>query len=422
MYSNAQYQNTKNEYLITTSDYLLDLNRPQSKKTTISVYRGSNNIETIHTLSEKKIVQVSSGLSHVLLLTSDSEVYSFGTGIFGQLGHGESIQKLKEPKKIQNMQGVVKIAAGTYSSIALTNRGEVYRWGLHDLRSQVAFKPKLETFFGGKSKVVEVESYKEKTCIALENGEIYAWDFHNPRMELVCRLNKTVVRQISIGAYFTLVLDSDSQLFVWGDNTFGEFGECDMYIYDPAFPNFSRLKIETWGLSTRNSDFICEESESVGEINDGDNTRDEEKKRVGFCESSGRVYIERISCGEKHCLILTSINSILCMGDNTYGQCGIFDDKKSIYPPVTLKKFSELDLLKPFISCGNRSSAIISPTGKLFLCGQLFGDSKSSKRIGVSRYADKTDNPNRLSTEYSIIHKNSSVIDFNDKTFIVISS
>lgn len=420
MYSNAQYQNTKNEYLITTSDYLLDLNRPQSKKTTISVYRGNNNIETIHTLSEKKIVQVSSGLNHVLLLTSDSEVYSFGKGIFGQLGHGESIQKLKEPRKIQNIQGVVKVAAGTYSSIALTSRGEIYRWGLHDLKSPVVFKPKLETFFGGKSKVVEVESFKEKTCIALENGEIYAWDFHSPRMELICRLNNTTVRQISIGAYFTLVLDSDSQLFVWGDNTFGEFGEHDMYIYDPDFPNFGRLKIETWGLSTKNPSFKCKESELLSETDDGNG--DNEKKGVGFCENSGEVYIEKISCGEKHCLILTSSNSILCMGDNTYGQCGIFDDKTSIYPPVTLKKFSELDLLRPFISCGNRSSAIISPTGKLFLCGQLFGDSKPTKRVGVSRYAGKTDNPNRLTAEYSIIHKNSSVIDFNDKTFIVISN
>ncbi|KAJ1611145.1 RCC1 like beta propeller protein [Cryptosporidium canis] len=416
MYSNAQYQNTKNEYLITTSDYLLDLNRPLGKKTTISVYRGHNNIETIHTLGKKKILQVSSGINHVLLLTSDNEVYSFGTGIFGQLGHGESIHKLKEPKKIQHIEGVTKITAGSYSSIALTSKGEVYRWGLYDLKSPAVFKPKLETFFGGENKVVEVESYKEKTCIALDNGEIYAWDFHSPRMELICRLSNTIVRQISIGAYFTLVLDSDSQLFVWGDNTFGEFGENDLYIYDPDFPNFSRLKIEAWGLSTRNSGSRSEEREPDCGVSES------EGMRRGLNGHSREIYIEKISCGEKHCLILTSINSVLCMGDNTYGQCGVFDDKKSIYPPITLKKFSELDMLKPFISCGNRSSAIISPNGKLFLCGRLFGDSKSNKKIGVSRYADKTEDLNRLSTEYSIIHKNSSIIDFNDKTFIVISN
>ncbi|KAH8582017.1 RCC1 like beta propeller [Cryptosporidium sp. chipmunk genotype I] len=418
MYSNVQSQNTKNEYLITTSDYLLDLNRPLSKKTTISVYRGINNIETIHTLGKKKIIQVSSGLSHVLFLTSEFEIYSYGTGLFGQLGHGESVQKLKEPRKIQeNIEGIVKITAGTYSSIALTSKGEIYRWGLHDLKSPIVFKPKSEAFFGGRNKVVEVESYKEKTCIALDNGEIYAWDFHNPRMELVCRLKDTIVKQISIGAYFTLVLDSDSQLFVWGDNTFGEFGENDIYIYDPDFPNFSRLKVESWGLSTKNSGFKYVKDNELS-----NNIYEDEKAEERSGGNSREIYIEKISCGEKHCLILTSINSILCMGDNTYGQCGILDDKTSIYPPVTLKKFGELDLLKPFISCGSRSSAIISPTGKLFLCGQLFGNSKNSKRVGVSRYADKIENPNRLSTEYSIIHRNSSVINFNDKTFIVISN
>ncbi|OII73650.1 uncharacterized protein cubi_03448 [Cryptosporidium ubiquitum] len=417
MYSNVQNQNTKNEYLITTSDYLLDLSRPQNKKTTISVYRGINNIETIHTLGKKNIIQVSSGLNHVLFLTLDSEVYSYGTGLFGQLGHGESIQKLKEPKKIQNIEGIKKITTGTYSSIALTNRGEIYRWGLYDLKSPIVFKPKLETFFGGRNKVVEVESYKEKTCIALDNGEIYAWDFHNPRIELICRLSDTIVQQISIGAYFTLVLDSDSQLFVWGDNTFGEFCESDMYIYNSNFPNFSRLRIESWGLSTKNSGLRNEkENESPS------NVHENEKNEKILGGNSREIYIEKISCGEKHCLILTSINSILCMGDNTYGQCGILDDKKNIYPPITLKKFSELDFLKPFISCGNRSSAIISPTGKLFLCGQLFENSKSNKRVGVSRYAEKIENPYRLSTEYSIIHRNSSVINFNDKNFIVISN
>lgn len=418
MYSSVQNQNTKNEYLITTSDYLLDLSRPVSKKTTVSVYKGINNIETIHTLGKKKIIQVSSGLNHVLFLTSEFEIYSYGTGLFGQLGHGESIQKLKEPKKIQeDIEGVIKITAGTYSSIALTSKGEIYRWGLYDLKSPIVFKPKLETFFGGKNKVVEVESYKERTCIALDNGEIYAWDFHNPRMELICRLNDTIVKQISIGAYFTLVLDSDSQLFVWGDNTFGEFSENDMYIYDPDFPNFSRLKIEAWGLSTKNSNLKYIKEDELP-----NNICEDTKIAEGLEGNSREIYIEKITCGEKHCLILTSINSILCMGDNTYGQCGILDDKKSIYPPVTLKKFSELDFLKPFISCGSRSSAIISPTGKLFLCGQLFTNSKSNKKIGVSRYADKIEDFNRLYTEYSIIHRNSSVIDFNDKTFIVISN
>ncbi|KAF7456375.1 regulator of chromosome condensation (RCC1) repeat-containing protein [Cryptosporidium felis] len=416
MYSNVQQQSTKNEYLITTSDYLLDLKRPVNKKTIVSIYRGKNEIETIHTLGKKKVIQVSSGLNHVLFLTSDLEVYSYGTGMFGQLGHGEKIQKLKEPKRIEGLQGIIKISSGTYFSMGLTEEGALYRWGLYDSMSPAEFFPKLESLFGEKNqKVVEISSYKERACLALETGEIYAWDFHNPRMELVCKLTGAVVRQISMGAYFALVLDSSFQLFVWGDNTFGEFGDRDIVAYDPDFPDFYKLDIESWGLSTKN--LASKDKKTVEGLG---------KVGIEYCKSTPNhpkdVYIERISCGEKHSLILTSDNTILCLGDNTYGQCGIFDEKKTIYPPVTLKKFSNLDLFKPYISCGTRSSGIISPTGKLFLCGQIFEDSNSSKKVGVSKYVDRKENLNRLSAEYSIIHRNSLIVEFSENSFIAVSN
>ncbi|KAH8740635.1 hypothetical protein FG386_002597 [Cryptosporidium ryanae] len=435
MHSNVQQQNAKNEFLITTSDYLLDTNRPESRGTAISIFKGNNDIEIIHTLSNRNVIQLALGLNHVLFLTSDKEVYSYGTGLFGQLGHGESIRKLNEPRRIRELSMVDKITSGTYYSLALTKDGDLYRWGLYDARTPPVYRPRLEAlpFKDSNTKITEIASQKEKTCIGLDNGEIYILNFHNPKINLLCKLSDTYPKKISIGANFGLVLDNCLQLFVWGDNTYNEFNYQGIMLYNAEYPNFYKLNTSSWGIC--NKLINNHESENINVQNN--DLCDTNNNELGLnCNGSNndydgslndKVYIESVSCGDKHSLILTSNNTILCMGDNTYGQCGIgIDDKNYIYPPITMKKFNNLDLNKPFITCGSRSSAIISPNGKLFLCGQTFCESnKVNKRAGVSKYAEDSndaENSHRISAEYSIINRNSTLVKFNDKGFIVVTN
>lgn len=60
----------------------------------------------------------------------DTEVFSWGSGVNYQLGTGNAhIQKL--PCKVDSLYGsVIKlIAAAKFHSVAVTARGEVYTWG-----------------------------------------------------------------------------------------------------------------------------------------------------------------------------------------------------------------------------------------------------------------------------------------------------
>ncbi|KAH7649824.1 hypothetical protein FG379_001668 [Cryptosporidium bovis] len=435
MHSNVQQQNTKNEFLITTSDYLLDTNRPENKGTAISIFRGNNDIEIIHTLSNSDVIQLALGLNHTLILTSDKEVYSCGTGLFGQLGHGESIKKLNEPRRIRDLKRIAKITSGTYYSLALTENGDIYRWGLYDARTPPIYRPRHEnlSFIGNSSKITEIVSCKEKTCIGLDTGEIYMLNFHSPKVDLLCKLSSTYPKEISIGANFGLVLDNCLQLFVWGDNTYNEFNYQDLILYDSDYPNFYKVDTSSWGIYNKSNN--SHELENTDIQNSDASKINNDEFSINYnnvdkdynMDLSGKFYIESISCGDKHSLFLISNNTVLCMGDNTYGQCGIgIDDKNYIYPPITMKKFNNLDLNKPFISCGNRSSAIISPNGKLFLCGQTFYENnKMNKKAGVSKYAgdsNNTENSHRMSAEYSIINRNSTLIKFNEKGFVVVTN
>ncbi|XP_074515820.1 alsin-like isoform X1 [Sebastes fasciatus] len=60
----------------------------------------------------------------------ETEVWSWGRGSEGQLGHGDQLARL-QPLCIKSMTGeeVIKVAAGSHHSLALTAHCQVYSWG-----------------------------------------------------------------------------------------------------------------------------------------------------------------------------------------------------------------------------------------------------------------------------------------------------
>ena len=107
------------------------------------------------------VLEVACGGAHTLVLTSSREVFSWGSGFFGQLGHGDG-KDSTEPRRLHEMHGldikqlqvrapllvfhvvavntgtlpfvtppslITRLQAGENHSAALTSFGEVYTWG-----------------------------------------------------------------------------------------------------------------------------------------------------------------------------------------------------------------------------------------------------------------------------------------------------
>jgi hypothetical protein len=61
-------------------------------------------------------------------LTEAGEVYSWGQGKLGALGHGsENDEKL--PKKIEGLKDIVKIECGSEYTMALDKNGKLFAFG-----------------------------------------------------------------------------------------------------------------------------------------------------------------------------------------------------------------------------------------------------------------------------------------------------
>ena len=75
------------------------------------------------------IVELSSGAKHVVGLSNSGELYSWGVGESGELGHGGRFRSIQEPKKIDHKAFFVGISCGSNHSCAVDDKGNVYAWG-----------------------------------------------------------------------------------------------------------------------------------------------------------------------------------------------------------------------------------------------------------------------------------------------------
>ena len=140
-----------------------------------------------------RIVQVSAGgglvrVAHTLLLTSTGRVLSFGTGQYGALGHGYNAAKqlpdCLKPTFIDALSHVTCtcVAAGELHSAAITVDGDVYTWGdgfcgqLGHGDKRPITVPKQVTSGGIDDECISNITCGSRHTIAItEDGECYTW-------------------------------------------------------------------------------------------------------------------------------------------------------------------------------------------------------------------------------------------------------
>ncbi|CAG9759250.1 unnamed protein product [Ceutorhynchus assimilis] len=82
--------------------------------------------------SKYKWQHITGGMHHTLGLTVDGEVYAIGRKEYGRLGLGKNCEDATILTKIKGLTGtvVVNIACGSMTSFAVSNKGQLYGWGM----------------------------------------------------------------------------------------------------------------------------------------------------------------------------------------------------------------------------------------------------------------------------------------------------
>ncbi|XP_077468391.1 RCC1 and BTB domain-containing protein 2 isoform X1 [Stigmatopora argus] len=199
----------------------------------------------IDLLCGKKIVSLSYGTGpHVVVATSDGEVYAWGHNGYSQLGNGTTIHGLIPALVSTNLQNkrITEVACGSHHTIALTTEGEVYAWGYNNSgqvgSGSTANQPtprRVSSCLQSKV-VVNIACGQLCSMAVLDNGEIYGWGYNcNGQLGLgntgnqqtpcrVAALQGVKVVQVACGYAHTLALTDDGYIYTWGANSYGQLG------------------------------------------------------------------------------------------------------------------------------------------------------------------------------------------------------
>nr|XP_012152188.1 PREDICTED: E3 ubiquitin-protein ligase HERC2 [Megachile rotundata] len=198
----------------------------------------------IESLKSKRIRDVACGSGHSAAITSSGELYTWGLGEYGRLGHGDTNTQLK-PKLVQSLVGqrVIQVACGSRDAqtMALTADGSVYSWGDGDFGklgrggSDGCYTPLLVDRLNGLG-VVQIECGAQFSLALTKYGEVWTWgkgdyfrlghgnDHHVRKPTLVEGLRGKKVIHVAVGALHCLAVTDTGQVYAWGDNDHGQQG------------------------------------------------------------------------------------------------------------------------------------------------------------------------------------------------------
>ncbi|KAL6135482.1 hypothetical protein ACLB2K_067710 [Fragaria x ananassa] len=161
-----------------------------------------------------KITQVSCGEYHTAALSEDGEVYTWGLGSMGQLGHCslQSADKELLPRKVVALDGIFMkdVACGGVHTCAVTQKGALYAWG-GSRAGQLGLGPETGLF----------------SCNPNDSAS-----FFRNIPALVIPLG---VQFIACGHSHTLISTREGRIHGWGYNSYGQASnEKSTYAWYPS--------------------------------------------------------------------------------------------------------------------------------------------------------------------------------------------
>lgn len=205
-----------------------------------------------------RISSVSCGPWHTVLVTTLGQLFTFGDGTFGVLGHGDR-KSICTPKEIESLKGlkavrascgvwhtaaVVEVMVG-YSSSSNFFSGKLFTWGDGD-KGRLGHEDKEERLVPTCVSALIDYNFRQIACghsltVALTtSGHVYTigstvyGQLGEPRADgkspvrVEGKLWDAVVEEIACGAHHVAVLTSKSEVYTWGKGANGRLGHGDV--------------------------------------------------------------------------------------------------------------------------------------------------------------------------------------------------
>ncbi len=177
-----------------------------------------------------------SGWDAAFALGNDGNVYAWGDGLSGSLGTG-TLSDAAAPASL-GLRSFSIISGGQYHAVSATPAGDVWAWGdnsggqLGITGVEVSLAP---VQLSGIADIIDVKAGAAFTLALSSDGTLFGWGDNRygqigaPIQDTVSAPTEIVVgaaliKSIAIGAFHSLALDSEGDVYAWGVNWNGQLG------------------------------------------------------------------------------------------------------------------------------------------------------------------------------------------------------
>ncbi|MEZ4870592.1 MAG: hypothetical protein R3C14_55195 [Caldilineaceae bacterium] len=266
------------------------------------------------------------GDEHICVLSMLGDIECWGNNRFGQLGNGDDHDS-STPVAVQGVMGKGNaISAGGYHTCALTTVGDVQCWGSNrvgQLGHGSVPDSRTPVEVSLKNQVSAIHAGADHTCSLLQDSRMQCWGDNGAgqlgngstrasNVPIDMSGFSATVSAIATGAFNTCILTTVGGVKCWGDNDSGQLGIGSTH-------NIS-IPTDVIGLSNG---------------------------------------VSAISAGWRQSCALMTSGSVMCWGDNTFGQLGI-TDSFYVSTPMTM---TELTNAVDAISSGGEHLCALMQTG-----------------------------------------------------------
>ncbi|KAB2041362.1 hypothetical protein ES319_D02G143100v1 [Gossypium barbadense] len=299
---------------------------------------------------------IACGDRHAVLVTKQGEIFSWGEESGGRLGHGVEAD-VPKPKHIDTLNGTKfeSVACGEYHSCAVTVSGDLFTWGDGTHNS------------GLLGHGTEVSHWIPKRVSNMEGKHVL---------------------YVSCGPCHTALVTCGSQLFTFGDGSFGALGHGDhsssnipREVETLSGLHTTRVACGAWHTAAVVK--IMSESYDSGSPSSSSSAKlytwgDGDKGQLGHGDNKPRLFpkcvaahfdekICQVACGYNLTVALTTSGRVYTMGSSAYGQLGSATADGKVPTRVEGKI---ADNFVEEIACGSYHIAILTSKTKVYTWGK----------------------------------------------------
>mmetsp|Transcript_53125 Transcript_53125/g.60193 ORF Transcript_53125/g.60193 Transcript_53125/m.60193 type:complete len:609 (-) Transcript_53125:2595-4421(-) len=328
--------------------------------------------------------QIACGSGHTVVLSTEGEVFTWGRGDDGRLGHGDNGWKYV-PRITQSLAGQVvsMVTCGSYHTAAVTGNGDLYTWGGgmygklgHGDEAGHSTPKRVDALIG--LAVNQIACGSRHTAIITSSGAIYTWgdkengvtghgdaDGHQYTPKLLERLAGKRIVQLSACGFHTGCLTGDGELYSWGEGKFGRLGHggernCHVPRLVETLLGKKPRQVSCGGFHTA----VVTEDGHLYTFGGGEHGQLGHNDRVNkvkptFVEALDGVFVSQITCGWSHSVALTSKGRIFTWGNGDHGKLGHGSGRKVSIPNM-VERLKDYRVVR-VASYNEHTAALVEP-------------------------------------------------------------